>query len=139
MLEEIIQVNLKLNINKIDTAELYLYDEDPDNEDNIKLELHYRGNKIESSSENYFDALTNIREVLEKDDIQILCKGANRNVYPSAMQLNMGTVRSAYTLTINNQARQKDLVNIFDSSNITECVSIDEQKEYFNLWIKSLE
>ncbi len=139
MLEEIIQVNLKLNINKIDTAELHLYDEDPDNEDNIKLELHYHGNKIESSSENYFDALTDIRDVLEKDDIQILCKGANRNVYPSAMQLNMGTGRAAYTLTINNQARQKDLVNIFDSSNITECVSVDEQKEYFNLWIKSLE
>jgi hypothetical protein len=138
LLEEIIQVKLRNNINKVDNAELYLYDEDPNNNENVKLELHYMEKIIDSSAENYFDALTNLREGLEHEGIQILCKGANRNVYPSAMQLGMGTGKSAYTLTINKQALQRDIINIFDSSNINDCVSVHEQKEYFNLWIKSL-
>ncbi|WP_138209301.1 hypothetical protein [Hathewaya histolytica] len=121
----------------MEDAELYLYDEHLDNKENVKLELHYCSSIIECSEENYFDALTKLRTGLEQDGIQILCKGANRNVYPSAMQLNMGTGRSAYILTIHKQATQRDVVDIFEPSNINECVSVAEQKQYFNLWIES--
>ena len=137
MLEEIIAIKIKSN-NNIEDAELYLYDEDLDNNENVKLELCYRNRTIESSAENYFDALTNLRRKLEKDNIQILCKGTNRNVYPSAMQLNMGTGRNAYTLTMHKQAMQCDVVDIFEPSSVDEYVSVDEQERYFNLWAESL-
>ncbi|WP_260532254.1 MULTISPECIES: hypothetical protein [unclassified Clostridium] len=39
---------------------------------------------------------------------------------------------------MHKQAMQRDVVDIFGSSNIDECVSIDEQKQYFNLWTESL-
>lgn len=138
MLEEIIKIELKTSSDKIEDAELYLYDEDSDNSEYVKLELHYCSNIIECSEENYFDALTKLRRILEQDGIQILCKGANRNVYPSAMQLNMGTGRNAYMLKMHKQAMQRDVVDIFDTSNINECVCVDEQKQYFNLWTESL-
>lgn len=138
MLEEIIQIKLKSNSNKVENAELYLYDEDLDNNDYVKLELHYRNKTIQYSEENYFDALTNLRKKLEEDKIQILCKGANKNVYPSAMQLNMGTGRNAYILTMHKQAKLQDVVDIFEPSNINECTTIDEQKQYFDLWAESL-
>lgn len=138
MLEQIIKIGLKTNSNKVEDAELYLYDEDSNNNEHVKLELHYCNRIIKCSEENYFDALTKLRERLEQDGIQILCKGANRNVYPSAMQLNMGTGRSAYILTMHKQAMQRDVVDIFEPSNINECVSVDEQEQYFNLWTESL-
>lgn len=137
MLEQIIQIGLRTNSNKVEDAELYLYDEDSDNNEHVKLELHYCTRIIGCSEENYFDALTKLRGRLEQDGIQILCKGASRNVYPSAMQLNMGTGRSAYILTMHKQAMQRDVVDIFEPSNINECVSVDEQEQYFNLWTES--
>lgn len=138
ILEQIIQIGLKINSNKVKDSELYLYDEDLNNNEHVKLELHYCSRTIECSEKNYFDALTKLREILEQDGIQILCKGANRNVYPSAMQFNMGIGRSAYMLTMHKQAMQRDVVDIFEPSNINECVSVDEQKQYFNLWAESL-
>ncbi|WP_275477641.1 hypothetical protein [Clostridium botulinum] len=39
---------------------------------------------------------------------------------------------------MHKKAMQRDVVDIFGSSNIDECVSIDEQKQYFNLWTESL-
>lgn len=137
MLDEIIAIKIKSN-DKVEDAELYLYDEDLDNNENVKIELYYCNRKIESSEENYFDALTKLRRKLEKDNIKIMCKGANRNVYPSAMQLNMGTGRNAYTLIMHKQAMQRDVVDIFEPSSVDECVSIDEQEQYFNLWAESL-
>lgn len=138
MLEEIIQIGLKANLNEVIESELYLYEEDPDNCEHVKIELHYCGSVIECNAENYFDALIKLREKLEQEGIQILCKGANRNVYPSAMQLNMGNGRNAYILTMHKQAMQRDVVDIFQSSSIDEYASIDEQKQYFNLWTESL-
>jgi hypothetical protein len=139
MLEEILQIKLRNNTGKIVDSKLYLYEEAPNNKEYVKLELNYNDETFESSAENYFDALINLREKLEKKSIQILCRGANKNVYPSAMQLNMGTGRNAYMLTMHKQARQQDVVDIFEFSKIDECVSVLEQSEFFNLWAESLE
>ncbi len=119
-------------------AKIHLYEEDPDDVENVKIELHYYDEKIECSAEFYFEALTLLRQTLEVQDIQILCKGANRNVYPSAMQMSMGTGRNAYAMTMGKQALLKDVVDIFDPSSLDECTTIQDQKEYFELWLDSL-
>lgn len=139
MLEEIIKVKLKNNSGKIEDVKLYLYDEDPENYEYAKIEIHYINRIFSFSAENYFDALIKLREKFEKEGILILCRGANKNVYPSGMQLSMGTGRNAYILTMHKQARLKDVVDIFEASNIDECTSIAEQKQFFDLWIESLE
>jgi hypothetical protein len=138
MLEEICKIDISLGDGNLISSELYLYNEDPINNEHVKIELHYLDKVVECSSENYFDALVKLRRILEKDNMQILCKGANKDVYPSAMQLNMGYGRQAYKLTMHQQAKLKDVVDIFDSSSVTDCVSIDEQKRYFDLWTESL-
>lgn len=138
MLEEICKIDIRLGDGNLIRSELYLYNEDPNNNEFVKIELHYLDKVVECSSENYFDALVKLRRILEKDNMQILCKGANKDVYPSAMQLNMGYVRQAYKLTMHQQAKLKDVVDIFDSSSVADCVSIDEQKKYFDLWTESM-
>lgn len=138
MIEEICKIDISRGHDNLVSSELYLYNEDPNNNELVKIELHYLDKKIECSSENYFDALVRLRRILEKNDMQILCKGANKNVYPSAMQLNMGYGRQAYLLTMHQQAKLKDIVDIFDLSSVADCVSIDEQKKYFDLWTESL-
>lgn len=139
MIEEILEIKLKVNSGKIVVSKLYLYEEDPDNREYVKIELHYSNRIFECSAKNYFDALIKLREKLEQESIQILCRGANKNVYPSAMQLNMGTGRNAYMLIMHKRARQQDVVDIFEFSKIAECASIAEQKQFFNFWIESLE
>ncbi len=138
MIEEICKIDISRGQNNLVSSELHLYDEDPNNNEFVKIELHYLDKIVECSAENYFDALIKLRRILEKEDMQILCKGANKNVHPSAMQLNMGYGRRAYLLIMHQQAKSKDIVDIFDSSSVVDCVSIDEQKKYFDLWTESL-
>lgn len=134
MIEEI-KIKLK-NKDKILNGIIYLCQDDFED---IKIELSYKNEKIIKFSENCFEALIEIRKELENQKIQILCKGANKMVYPSSMQLNMGIGRSAYLLKIGEQAKVKDIVDIFEEEeNIDKCVSIEEQMKFFKLWINSL-
>lgn len=140
MLEDIIQIQIKNELKEILTGEIYLYDEDIDNLENVRIELNYNNKKIKCTEENYFETLIKIRENLEKEGLQMICKGAHRKVYPSAMQLSMGNGRKAYLLELKKTAKLEDIVDIFDKTdNIEECVSVNEQKNYFEEWAKSLE
>lgn len=74
---------------------------------------------------------------LEKYNLQIICNGSARNVYPSAMQFSMGNTRKAYQLYPGKQAAMNDLVDIFDCDENLEFTSVEKQINYFNDWIKS--
>ncbi len=95
---------------------------------------------VENTGENYFDTLIKIRQVLERHGIKLLCKGACKCVYPSAMILSMGTGRMAYQLAMGRQAGgMETLVDIFDDCNSWEYATIEEQKQYFQEWCNSLQ
>lgn len=129
---------VKLLINKTKVITEYLsIDEDGTDEDMVELEITIGNNKIRCSCDNHFDALKELRCHLEKDNIQILCNGAAKNVYPSPMQFSMGNTRKAYKTYLGTQARKEDMVDIFDSEEDLEFVSICEQARFNEIWANS--
>jgi len=132
--------NIKLLIGKESTIfeDLVLYEEAPDDEDVVLIELNIDTQKISIKGENFFSALQELRGELEKKGIQIVCNGAAKNVYPSPMQMSMGSGRKAYRLFIGQQASNSDVVDIFDYEEGLDFVKIKEQSKYYAEWLKSV-
>ena len=131
-------VKLLINEEKMILADLVLHEEVIDDEDMVLLELNIDSQKICYKSENFFSALQNLRKELEKKNIQIICNGTAKNIYPSSMQMSMGSGRAAYKLCIGEQARNSDAVDIFDCDEELEFVNIEEQHKYYAEWLKSI-
>ncbi|GAA0127534.1 hypothetical protein UT300019_34400 [Clostridium sp. CTA-19] len=131
-------VKLLMNEEKLIFADLVLYEEAIDDEDMVLLEVNIDGQKISYKSENFFSALLNLRKELEKKNIQIICNGAAKNIYPSTMQMSMGSGRTAYRLCMGNQAKNSDMVDIFDYDEDLEFANIEEQSKYYTEWLKSI-
>lgn len=108
-------------------------------DESVSIRLYFKDNMYIFSGENYFEALINLRLFLEKDELQIICNGFCETIYPSAMQLSMGTGRSAYKLHLGIQAKSENIVDIFDVEKNIKCVSVSEQVEFYQKWIVSLQ
>jgi len=134
---EKILVRLLFCKTEIKTTNLLIYDEIENDEDSVILEIDINGKKFGGQSDNYFDALKELRKYLEKENIQIMCNGAARNVYPSPMQFSMGNTRNAYKTYLGQQARMSDWIDIFDYEEGLEFVRIDEQFKFNSEWVKS--
>ncbi|MFT9820100.1 hypothetical protein [Lysinibacillus sp. NPDC056185] len=132
-------IKLAMNDGKIFEGILKLYEECPDDEEMILIELLILGDTISFKHENFFLALQSLRQHLEDKHIQVMCNGAALNVYPSTMQLSMGTGRLAYKVKLGEPARLKDIVDIFEFDNDLRFVKIEEQFSYYIMWLKSLE
>ena len=118
---------------KKENARLLLHEEKEKYE--IKFEMNTLN--VSATADNYFFALVELRKKLEPLNIEVLCKGCSRYVYPSPMILSMGEAIEAYQLTMGKQARTKDLVNIFESCEQDEYASVEEQYVYYMEWSKS--
>jgi hypothetical protein len=104
----------------------------------IRLILRGAGLKVEAESDDSFSALQDVRRVLEKDGLAAYCYGSSRNVYPSGMSRSMGDGRRAYRLSLGNQGRMADLVDIFTAGSDIQLATVREQEEFVQLWIDSL-
>ncbi|UDK99078.1 hypothetical protein EYB33_10260 [Lysinibacillus sphaericus] len=67
-----------------------------------------------------------------------MCNGAALNIYPSQMQLSMGSGRLAYKLKFGKPAISKDIVDIFECEDDLMFVKIEDQLKYYYRWLKSL-
>lgn len=110
-----------------------------DKEKTVIIRIFLEGVIIEREGESYFETLLKIRKELEKMDIKLLCKGCCKNVYPSGMLLAMGLGRKAYILTYGKHAKMDSLVDIFESCLVEDYGTIEQQLEFFENWINSLE
>lgn len=128
-----------MNDGKIFDGILKLYEESPDDEDMVLLELWILGDTISYEHENFFQALQSLRQNLEDKHIQVMCNGAALNVYPSQMQLSMGSGRLAYKLKFGRPATTEDIVDIFEFEDGLKFVEVEEQLSYYNRWLKSLQ
>ena len=108
-----------------------------ENEEDVEVVLKAGNISIAKQADNYFEALIKIRKELEKK-IKLLCKGYYRNAYPSGMLLEMGSGRKAYSLTMGKQAKMSSLVDIFETCEIEEYATVDEQYDFFNMWWDSI-
>lgn len=106
-----------------------------DNEGECQIVFVAEGYNFSSGGENFFYALIELRKELELRDVKLLCKGCSRDVYPSAMILDMGDAILAYKLTMGKHALTKDLVNIFEPCELDEYATIEEQYAYYEQWI----
>ncbi len=131
-------IKLHRNEGEIIEGILKLYEESPNDEDMVLIELTVDSNTISFQDENFFEAFQALRRHLEERHIQIMCNGAAINVYPSPMQLSMGVGRSAYKLNVGKPATTEDIVDIFEYEGNLKFVGIEEQLNYYISWSKSL-
>lgn len=88
----------------------------------------------EFSSGDLFDALMLLRIELERMNVQLLCNGARRDVFPSGMCRDMGHGGSAYIMKLGRPALPTDLVDIFDYSEDPSLGSVSEQQDFYRKW-----
>lgn len=105
---------------------------------NFAIILNYGGGCVEKSDRDYFESFCRIREHLETQGLRPHCHGASLNVFPSGMTRQMGGGQLAYRLAMGRSPGKEDLVDIFESTEDVVPVSVQEQAEFFKLWLKSL-
>ena len=138
MCYEKLSVKLVLCGNTTLEGDLYLYEEAPNDSDQVQIEIDFNDQKISKMDDNFFQALQNLRKELEDKNIQIMCNGAAKNVFPSPMQLSMGSGRTAYLLKLGQQAKNADIIDIFDCLDSLTFVNVKEQEVFYKDWIKSI-
>jgi hypothetical protein len=116
-----------------------VWEEDPEDEDLVRLSLQFKGHEITRSSDNLFFALNEIRLALQSLGAIPHCYGASKEVYASPMILSMGAGENAYKLRLGIPAKTEDLVNIFDSGPGMTPVDVEEQEQFYALWLQSLQ
>lgn len=138
MNREIVQVKYMTANKTAFTTQLIICDESPYDPEEVLLETIINNKKYVINNKNYFLALRALRMLLEKEGIQLICNGAAENVYPSRMQLDMGTGRKAYRIIFGQQAKLSDVVDIFELDDTLHFVSVCEQDEFYDNWISSI-
>lgn len=109
----------------MDEKQVYLFDKKNGQETmglikiyfNDKACLQYIGPGIGNftvKSNDYFSCLQELRIELEQSGFLILCNGARKDIYPSAMTRQMSRGVYAYKLALERPLCEKDIVDIFD-------------------------
>jgi hypothetical protein len=123
---------------RIINGEFALWEESPENQDQVRLDLHIANEVITAVADTFFDALSELRGQLEHRGLRPKCFGACRDVFPSPMIRSMGSGELAYRLKLGCQAKMADLVPIFASDSEIVPVSVAEPEEFYGKWLKSL-
>lgn len=90
------------------------------------------------SGDDFFEALKQLRQELEKTGALLHCFGASENVYPSGMQRSMGPAALAYKTRIGFPALLRDIVNIFEADETVVSSTVEQQERFHREWIDSL-
>lgn len=107
------------------------------NEFSILVELP-DGSAVEGSGQDFFEALCEVRRTLELGGRRLLCAGARRNVYPSAMQRQWTQGRRAYVLGGVPKGEKPPVVDIFWPAGAEDVVSVEEQHVWYIRWLRPL-
>ena len=129
---EIQDINI-LNNGKIEKNKLFLLEI----EDGINLKIEIKNVIYFSKGDSIFDSIVELRKKLESKDIYLLCNASVVNIYPSPMQKDFGGTK-AYKLQMGKQAVLADVVDIFDYNSELKIGSVEEQKKFYENWLKSL-
>jgi hypothetical protein len=106
--------------------------------DLCRLRLQYPGGEVTAEAFDFFEALCQVRRELEKVGWRPVCYGSSKAVYPSGMCREMGSGLKAYRLQLGQPARVEDLVSIFESGPDVEPASVEEQRAFHDLWMRSV-
>jgi hypothetical protein len=92
---------------------------------------------IRLEANDFYDCLNALRIILEKQDLFPLCNGATKNIAVSRMTRQMGHGMKCYQIELEKQASIKSMVDLFDPAKPVFVVTVEEQKQFYNLWIES--
>ncbi|MGH1372133.1 MAG: hypothetical protein ACRBBW_08875 [Cellvibrionaceae bacterium] len=95
-------------------------------------------NSYEGEANDLFDAFLAARKKAEADGILAVCRGAQKNVFPSPMMRSMSNGAIAYELVNGKQASRKDTVRIFDQTKPDLAARVEEQNQFYLDWLQSL-
>jgi hypothetical protein len=105
--------------------------------DDCTLSLQYEEHTISATAADYFEAMCQIRQLLDAEGIAVLCYGASLNVYPSGMGRDMGQGLKACKMRMGQPTRMLDLVSIFAYESDVQPATVAQQQAYFQAWLKS--
>jgi hypothetical protein len=91
----------------------------------------------EFSGDDLFEALLKLRKQLEKDGAQLLCVGAQFDIWPSGMARSMAGGRKAYSTRLGEPAGGQ-LRDILDFSDAASVGTVAEQETFHKKWVESL-
>ena len=105
-----------------------------------KIILSFDDKVVEAQADNLLDTLIDIRKQLNEKYLDILVNGSRRDISSSKRIREAFSGEKTYFIRqFGIGAGYEDILNIFDPIQKKELYTIDEQKEYHNLWLKSLE
>lgn len=115
---------------------------------NVKIFVHNEKCYLEISdirlgdinliANDFFNCLIDVRLILEKQNLFVLCKGSMKNVNISRMLSQMAHGRKAYTLEMGKSASLENIVDIFDFTPIESVATVEEQKQFYRDWTQAL-
>ncbi len=103
--------------------------------DNIALSLSLDGESISASNEGYFQAFQEIRDKLLQKGYGLKCAGSMLNAVQSSMA---SATDKVYMVTLGTQAARKDLISLYEYSDIDQFPNTEEQNKYAEQWFLSL-
>ncbi|MCD8436037.1 hypothetical protein LNJ03_12115 [Tenacibaculum dicentrarchi] len=106
-----------------------------ENEELITISTEFNNIKIEHSDEFHFTTFQKFRIKLIENNIDLKCKGALINAYPSPMMM---TSEKVYILELGKQSKMDSVANIYDFIDILESNHPDKQDLFYKNWTKSL-
>lgn len=119
-------------------GEFLLWEESPNDTDQVRLAVSFSGEEIVREANEFFSALCSIRTALEAMGLMPRCYGSSRNVYPSGMSRGMGAGDKAYRLYPGQSGRSSDIVDIFEDGPDVDPVSVQIQEAYYRAWFERL-
>jgi len=106
-------------------------------DDPCRLVLNCGDKEIQASAGDFFEALDLVRSQLEREGSYPLVNGVGLGRYPSEMARNMGSGLFVYRLQLGTRVTTADLLDTFGSSDLTEPVTVLEQRRFYEQWIRS--
>jgi hypothetical protein len=119
-------------------GEFEAWEESPVNPDQVMIRLHLADLETEKSDDDFFSAMVTIRTELDAREIRMMNYGSSLNVYPSPMSRSMGSGEMAYRLRMGEQARNADLVSIFETGPDVKPSTVSDQEQFYRDWLASL-
>lgn len=108
-------------------------------ENSALLTFKFRGKKFIGHGSDYFAAFEEVRKELEKISIIPFCYGASLNVYPLPANRVTNRGLSAYCLELGKPTTSNDLVEIFSESIDVMPSNLENQRSFYEDWLKSLQ
>ena len=128
----------RITLMQVDTKvkeELCVKVDEAEQTDYIAISAYLNGENIVAINENYLSAFQEFRDKMFQLGYGLMCNGSRLNVIQSGM---MAASDRAYLVELGIQALMKDVVHIWDYTEINIFPNSQEQKEYAKKLYSSL-